>query len=398
MTATPPHRVSARVTVTLLVVAAAVFAALDLALYRAGQRTSGAYGPAAGLAAALLVDLCLPFAHRFPRAVAAVTIAVSAAVALARAVAPGLLSPQGPPLPGAVPMCTPVVVWFLAHRLSRRDALAGTAALAVLAAHPWTPGWQAVGSGLSATVLPAVLGLYVRARADLVASLRERAETAERERHLLAEHAKAAERERLAAEMHDVVTHHVTEIVLAAGALKISAPDTAVRSAAEQIREAGARTLTELRDLIGVLSRGDQAPPRQTAEPADLADAVRSTGEPVALHVSGDPAGISPAVARAARRVLQESLTNARKHAPGARVEVDIGYGRDSVSVAVRNDRPARPADPSLAASGSGLGLDGLRRRVTLLGGSFTAGPHPGGGFAVSATLPAAVPTERDSE
>ncbi len=398
MTATPPSRGSTRVTVALLIVAAVAFSALDLALYGAGHRTSGAYGPAAGLAAALLVDVCLPFVHRFPRAVAAVTIMISAVVALAGAVTPGLLSPERPLVPDTVPLCTPVIVWFLAHRLSRRGALAGTAGFAVLATHPWTPGWQAVGSGLSATVLPAALGLYARARADLVASLRERAETAERERRLLAEHAKAAERERLASEMHDIVTHHVTEIVLAAGALEVSAPDTVVRSAAEQIREAGVRTLTELRDLVGILRRGDQAPPRETAEPPDLADAVRSAGEPVTLHVSGGPAGISPAIARAARRVLQESLTNARKHAPGARVEVDIGYGRDTVSVTVRNDRPARPADPSLTAGGSGLGLHGLRRRVTLLGGSFTAGPHPGGGFAVSATLPAAVPTERDPE
>jgi signal transduction histidine kinase len=312
---------------------------------------------------------------------------------------PGMFTPVDPVTPVTAPPCTPVIIWLLAHKLPRREVLAYAAVLAAAVTRPWIPSWETVYAGITAVVLPAVLGLYVRARRELVGSLRERAESTERERHLLAERAKAAERQRLAGEMHDIVTHHVTEIVLAAGALKVSTTDRAAQAAAEQIRSAGSHALTELRDLIGILRRGHthepSEPPHVMLTPADmssLVNAADSAGNPTTLHVTGEPRAVTPAIARGAYRVLQEALTNAMKHAPGARVDVELAYDHGVMTVTVTNAPPPLPGDTALAASGSGMGLDGLRRRVSLLGGSFEASPAPCGGFRVSAALPACDP------
>ncbi|MGN9782276.1 sensor histidine kinase [Nonomuraea sp. ZG12] len=410
----PPQMNEARRAQAFLVLAMVAFILLDLALYRNVQRTSGPLGPAAGLVLSLVVNACLPFLGRFPRMVALVACATTVAAAVGDTLAPGTFTPAEQATPVTAPLCTPVIVWFLVHELPRRKALAYVTVLALSAGRPWAPDWETVYAGLTTTVLPAVLALYVRARRELVRSLRDRAESAERERrllteqaesaererHLLAERARAGERQRLAGEMHDIVTHHVTEIVLAAGALKVSTADHAVRSAAEHIRDAGTRTLTELRDLIGIVRGHDQ--PQESKEPPDvtltsadldfLVDGAVAAGNPTTLRVTGRPGAVTPAIARAAYRVLQEALTNARKHAPGTRVEAELAYDHHTMTVTVSNAPPVSASE--LAAGGSGMGLDGLRRRVTLLGGTFAAASGPDGGFRVAATLPASVPTE----
>ncbi|MGP3928972.1 sensor histidine kinase [Nonomuraea sp. KM88] len=387
-----------------LVVLMAAFALLDLAIFRSVQRTSGPLGPAAGLALSLLADACLPFLVRFPRAVAVVACAATALAAVGDTLAPGSFTPLDPVTPVTAPLCTPVIVWFVVNRVPRQQAVAYVAVLALAATRPWAPEWETAYAGVIATVLPAVLGLYTRAHRELLRSLRERAASTERERLLLAERARAAERQRLAGEMHDIVTHHVTEIVLAAGALKVSATDHGVRAAAEHIRDAGSRTLTELRDLIGILRRGHAhepgEPARVTLDPSGLdvlTGSASAAGNPVTLRVIGTPEGVTPAIARGAYRVVQEALTNVRKHAPGAAVEVELVHDRDTLTVTVANAAPpagCAPGGSGLAASGSGLGLDGLQRRITLLGGRFAAAPASGGGFRVSAILPASVPTD----
>ncbi|WP_157253670.1 sensor histidine kinase [Nonomuraea typhae] len=404
---TPSPADEARRAPVFLVPAMVAFMLVDLALYQYVQRTGGPLGPAAGLTLSLAVDACLPLLGRFPRTVALVACAATAMAAVGDTLTPGTFTPAEPATPVTAPLCTPLVVWCLTA-LPRRTTLAYVTVLALFAVRPWAPDWVTVYAGLTASVLPAVLGLYLRARRDLLRSLRERAESAERERrllaeqaqsaqrerHLLAERAKADERQRLAGEMHDIVTHHVTEIVLAAGALKVSAPDQAVRSAAEHIRDVGARTLGELRDLFTVL-RHDH--PREPAEPARvmltgpgleaLVDRAVAAGNPATLRVTGRPGAVTPAVARAAHRVLQEALTNARKHAPGTRVEVEVAYHGHTMTMTIANTPPVAASE--LAGSGSGMGLDGLRRRVTLLGGAFTAAPDTAGGFRVTATFPA---------
>ncbi|NVI91548.1 hypothetical protein HUX53_30800 [Actinomadura sp. BRA 177] len=238
----------------------------------------------------------------------------------------------------------------------------------------------------------ALLGMYAAARRRVLQALTERAERAERERHLLAERARAEERARLAAEMHDVVAHRVTLMVLQAGALRVRAPDEPTRAAAEELRGTGCQALEELRDVIGLLRRDPgQAPAEPLLDLSALVAESAAVGVPVELAEHGDPPSASPAVGRTAYRVVQEALTNARKHAPGAAVHVDVRYRTDGVTLSVRNAAPARAPDAELAASGSGTGLAGLRERVELIGGTFTAGPHEDG-FRVAASLPAYVP------
>ncbi|WUI04305.1 histidine kinase [Spirillospora sp. NBC_00431] len=257
---------------------------------------------------------------------------------------------------------------------------------------------------VGAVVCAALIGMYVAARRRVVQGLVERAERAERERHLLAERARAEERARLAAEMHDVVAHRVTLMVLQAGALRVRAPDGPTREAAEELRGTGCQALEELRDVIGLLRRDQSAAPAEPAAdsgaPPDLPELSvlvaesAAVGVPVELAEHGDPPSASPAVGRTAYRVVQEALTNARKHAPGAAVHVDVRYRTDGVRLTVRNTAASREPDAELAASGSGMGLAGLRERVELIGGTFTAGPHQDG-FRVEATLPAYVPVAK---
>jgi signal transduction histidine kinase len=110
--------------------------------------------------------------------------------------------------------------------------------------------------------------------------------------------------------------------------------------------------------------------------------------------VTGDPGTVSPTIARTAYRVVQEALTNVRKHAPGSSAEVSLRYHPGGLDVLVTSTRGTRPPDPALAGSGSGAGLSGLRQRVELVGGRLEAGPAAGGGFSVGAILPAYVPTK----
>ncbi|MEJ2886208.1 sensor histidine kinase [Actinomycetospora aeridis] len=243
--------------------------------------------------------------------------------------------------------------------------------------------------------LVTLAGLYVGTRREAIAGAVERADRAEREQELLAEQARADERVRLAGEMHDVVTHRINLMVLQAGALGVRTEDPAVRAAAEELREAGVQALAEMRDLVGVLRAG-RTPGSVAADvPADelagLVDESRRVGVEVDLEVTGDPSGPAPTVRRTLHRVVQESLTNARKHAPGAAVRVEVRHTDGRVCATVTNGPPDAPADPD--TTGGGVGLDGLRRRVGLVGGTFTAGPTRDGGFRVGAHLPDDVPT-----
>jgi signal transduction histidine kinase len=242
-------------------------------------------------------------------------------------------------------------------------------------------------------------GLYVGTRRDLVTAATERADRAEREQGLLADRARAQERARLAAEMHDVVTHRVNLMVLQAGALGVRSEDDEVRAAAEAVRASGVQALGELRDLVGVLHDGRDP---SALEPADdhapetvaaLVAESRGVGLTVDLAEDGDPDVLTPTVRRTLHRVVREELTNARKHAPGAAVAVRVRYG-SGLEASIVNG-PATGSEPELAASGGGRGLEGLRRRVTMIGGACRAEVEDGGGFAVRVSLLAYVPTAR---
>jgi signal transduction histidine kinase len=290
------------------------------------------------------------------------------------------------------------------YRQDRRTGFAALAVLAVVVARPWQPSLTIITIGLLRVAVGPLLALYFGARRRLVQALTERAERAERERYLLAEHARAEERARLAGEMHDVVTHRVSLMVLQAGALRMTAADEASRQAAEELRAAGCQALDELRDLVGILRTGpehtgpeeDETP--STRDFAALIAESTAVGTPAELVEEGDPALASPVVGRTVYRIVREALTNVRKHASGARVLVRVSYDPSRVRVEVRNAPPTGQngsalADTGLAGTGSGLGITSLRQRIELVHGTLRAGPAPDGGFCVEATLPAYVPT-----
>jgi signal transduction histidine kinase len=381
-----------------LIFAALAFTGLNVLFHVLGDVTTGPLGPAAGLVLQVVCDLSLALLFRFPAQVAGLVVAAAFAMLASDLFAPGLLVPVHPLALSTVPTITPVVLSQLARVLDRRTVLWLAGILTVVAARPWVPSWSTTPFAVLSTTLPALLSLYFEARRQLLQSLRDRAERAEREQHLLAEQARAEERRRLAGEMHDVVTHRLSLMVLHAGALGVTSADAGVRTAAEDIRREGARALDELRDLVGVLRNGAEAgartlSPEEPGDPARLVEESRSVGVATEFAVDGDPAQVSPTVARTAYRLVQEALTNVRKHAPGASATVSLRYHRGGLDVSVASTAAAHPPDPALAGSGSGSGLAGLRQRVELVGGRFDAGPAPGGGFRVGAILPAYVPT-----
>jgi signal transduction histidine kinase len=285
----------------------------------------------------------------------------------------------------------------LAYGRDRRRAWVLVGLITLIGSRPWEPTVAAPIGMAMVVLLPAMLGTYV-------SNLTERAERAERDQHRLADQARVEERVRLAAEMHDVVTHRVSLMVLQAGALGVTAKDAATRAAAEDLRAAGCQALEELRDLVGVLRSAPGAAAEDLAYPRAGGQAVapdfsellaesESVGVNVELEQHGNPELASPVVGRTAYRIVQESLTNVRKHAPGATARVTMQFGADRVRLTVRNTAPEHNGDEALTASGSGTGLLGLRQRVELVSGSLYAGPTDDGGFVVDATLPAYVPT-----
>jgi signal transduction histidine kinase len=269
---------------------------------------------------------------------------------------------------------------------------------AVAVSQPWAGGSVNAEVGRLATIAPAVLlpgaiGIYVRTRAVLLAALRERAERAEAERELLAREAVLTERTRIAREMHDAVGHRVSLMVLQAGAIELAAGDRArVEQLAGQVQTAGRQALDELRQMVGVLraeGAEDDAPlgpqPGLADLPALIAQA-RDAGMGVDLALPPDGLDdLNPVAGRAAYRIVQEALTNAGKHAPGAAVRVALDRNDGCFAVRVVNGPPARrPED----APGGGYGLVGLAERVRTLGGRLATTPRLDGGFEVEAVLP----------
>ncbi|MEU1409345.1 histidine kinase [Streptomyces sp. NPDC005728] len=315
----------------------------------------------------------------------AVTLLVSPAGVLTPAHQGGVWAPLATMLAAYGPL-------FYQH--NRRTAYLALAAFTLVVMRPWEPSVTNMTIGLLRTAVGPLLALYFDARRRLMQALVERAERAERERHLLAEQARTEERARLAGEMHDVVTHRVSLMVLQAGALRVTAPDEATRQAAEDLRAAGCQALEELRDLVGILRtapEGDRTP--SVAGFADLVAESVAVGIPTELTEEGDPALASPVVGRTAYHVLREALTNVRKHAPGARVRVRVEYGNAQVRLTVHNTPPIGGPRSALAGTGSGLGIAHLRQRMELVHGRLRAEPCSDGGFSVEATLPGFVPT-----
>jgi signal transduction histidine kinase len=295
-----------------------------------------------------------------------------------------------------------VALFNAALRCSQR-ALAAIAALSVAAValfplvYPTGDYLADIVLGVLITVVVVGWGLFVRARRELVVSLRERAERLEAEQRMQVEQARDAERRRIAREMHDVLAHRVSLVGLHAGALEFrrDASPEEVAHAAGVIRAASHAALEELREVIGVLRDGDGAagpePPQPTfAEIPDLVEESRAAGTRVALRIETRQDDPPPAVlGRTAYRVVQEGLTNARKHAPGAAVDVLLADAAEGLVVQVVSRRPVGVAAGAASPPpGTGTGLIGLAERVALAGGRLEHGPDARGDFLLRATLP----------
>ncbi len=230
------------------------------------------------------------------------------------------------------------------------------------------------------------IAMLVRSQRQLVASWAERARQAEEGQRLRIEQARLAERERIAREMHDVLAHRISLLAVHAGALEVrrDAP-AAEQQAAGVIRECAHDALEDLRTVIGMLrAPADDRPQPTLGDVPALVEQSRGAGAEVGLELDGGD-GVPETVGRHAYRIVQEALTNARKHAPGAPVRVAIsGRAEHGLDVAVAN--PLASGGPALP--GAGAGLAGLRERVQLVGGRLEHGPTPGGEFRVKAWLP----------
>ncbi|GAB3081752.1 hypothetical protein GCM10027186_45540 [Micromonospora schwarzwaldensis] len=239
-------------------------------------------------------------------------------------------------------------------------------------------------------------GDAVRSRRAYVAVLEERARRAERTREEEARRRVVEERLRIARELHDVVAHQIALINVQAGVaghLLRERPDAA-EEALGHVRSAARTVLDELAVLLGLLRRGEPDAPTEPAPGLGRLDALVdgfAAAQPVRWTLTGRPRPLPGAVDVAAYRIVQESLTNAHRHAPGATVTVGVAYTATGVVVEIRDDGPgpSGPGDP-----GTGLGLLGMRERAEAVGGAFHAGAGPAGGFRVRAELPAPIPQE----
>lgn len=362
----------------------------------------GAAWAAVHLAAGLVVDVALAARRRAP---AASFAAVSLALAVGE-LTPGLTREQ-PFLPSAVAF--PFALYsYCVHggpRAPRRGALVGAAG-ALLIAGRWLVETPAADRGTAEVVLGGLLllgfllavvaaaeclGLFRTVRSVYLTTLEERTRLAETEREERAARAVRAERDRIAREMHDVVAHSLSIIVSQAqGGAYVAGtrPDRAAR-ALETIAETGREALADMRGLLGVLlasapSAGDDAPQPGLADLPDLLAGVRATGLRVSEEQEGTPRRLGAAAGLAVYRLVQESLTNALKHAgPDATAQVRLVWTDEELVVSVCDDGVGvTPGD------GGGHGLIGMRERIAVLGGSTTAEPRPGGGFLVEARLP----------
>ncbi|MEV5013795.1 sensor histidine kinase [Streptomyces sp. NPDC053780] len=291
----------------------------------------------------------------------------------------------------------------------------------------WFLPFASIATSLGLTAPPLLLGLYVGQRRRLMESLRERADSLERELQLLAERAeeraewaRGEERTRIAREMHDVVAHRVSLMVVHAAALQAVArkdPEKAVKNAA-LVGDMGRQALTELREMLGVLrSGGDGARAERASVPLaavgvaaaaaasraadegesdgpclseldELVGQSEAAGMVVDLSVEGEVRVYAAEVEATAFRVVQEALTNVHKHAAGAKTYVRLAHRVSEIAMQVENEPPSEAATSARLPSG-GNGLVGMKERVAALGGVFVSGPTDAGGFRVSAVIPA---------
>jgi len=335
---------------------------------------------AAVAAATLLSTLPLLVRRRWPVQVLAASLIVVVAI------------------PTAAPFSPPAVVavYTIASRRPWRIA-AASAIVAALALDLHRLLWgyslqlNAVIAGLALSGAALALGLYQKTRMAYFEQTRERAARLERERELLDQQAAADERMRIARELHDVVAHNVSLIVIQAQALGQTAQEPAARANAHTIAELGRDAMSEMHRTLELMravgAEEDRKPQPALDDLGPLLERTHAAGVNVELSVSGTPRSLPVGVGLSAYRIVQEALTNVIKHSGSDRASVELRYGNDGLeleivdhgggAIAVRSELPR-----------SGHGLVGMRERVALFGGSLQAGPLNGRGYRVLATLP----------
>lgn len=287
--------------------------------------------------------------------------------------------------------------------LSRLALLFGALAgpIAVLRWHPHDIGSAIVFNCLITAgpfVMAWVLGDSSRTRQAYYAQLEDRAVRLERERDAQVKVATAGERARIARELHDVVAHNVSAMVVQADGAKyaLDTEPRQSREALETISGTGRQALAEMRRLLGVLRSEDSSevvPQPGVEQIGELLERVRGTGLPVELIVDGEVCSLARGVELTVYRITQEALTNTRKHGgPSTRAAVRMYYGERDLSVTIEDDGRGAMAASSEEGGDDGLGhgLIGMRERVGMVGGTFSAGPRPGGGFRIHISLPLA--------
>jgi signal transduction histidine kinase len=338
-----------------------------------------------GVLLALASTIPVAWRSRWPIAAALIVSAANGACMIAAA----------PHQAGFQPFVALVLVAYSLGSLTtgRSVVLAPTAALAILA----LLGGIAISHGQdSGNVIPSTVwlaatwfvGRLMRRWRRRAAELEDLTYRLEAQRELQAQAAVAVERARIARELHDVIAHNVSMMVVQAGAAArvLEGNQQDVRTALEAIEGTGRQTVDEMRRLIGVVRSDDGlalAPQPTLRDLERLIANVREAGLPVELRVEGSPMPLPPGVDLSAYRIVQEALTNALKHAGSAHATVVVRYERGAVEVEVSDD-----GDGSGAGAGAGHGLIGMRERVALWGGELEAGRRVGGGFEIRARLP----------
>ena len=364
-----------------VVVAAAIASALEVTLKGAPETTTRWFT----VPAVCLVVLVLLGSRRFPFAAPAAMWVLAAAVTF---------------VDGHVIVSTQAVfiVGLAAAALlgNQRDANRGRVGLAVVLGCGATIILNDPDHSTGELVFTPILfglswlvGFAVRERAQAAEAAEARASRAERERETAARIAVAEERARIARELHDIVAHAVSVMVLQVGAVRHKLPEELAqdRDALEDVERTGRAALTEMRRLLGAM-RSDRDDLELTPQPGlanlePLLDEIRRAGLAVELQVDGEPTSLPRAIDLSAYRIVQEGLTNALRHAQATHAEVVVRYGAGELEIAVRDDGRG-PA----ATDGLGHGLVGVHERVKLYGGQMQAGAANGRGFVLSARLP----------
>ncbi|NEB74959.1 sensor histidine kinase [Streptomyces sp. SID14478] len=355
------------------------------------------YNEAATLVCAALLGVVVALRRRMPEKM----LVLAAFVGLAQLVTDARVNPSD--------FAMLVIVYTVAAtgaRWASRLALAGGLCAAPLAQLRWPEEHQGAAGTLALMVftmvpfaLAWVLGDSLRTRRAYLAQLEERANRLEKEREAQSKVAVAAERARIARELHDVVAHNVSVMVVQAdGAAYVldQAPEQA-KKALETISGTGRQALAEMRRLLGVLRTGEHeeggeyVPQPDVEQIEDLVEQVRTAGLPVDFKVEGTPRPLPSGVELTAYRIVQEALTNTRKHGgDNAGASVRLVYFDDGLGLLVEDDGKGAPHElyEDGGADGRGHGLIGMRERVGMVGGTLDAGPRPGGGFRISVLLP----------